>query len=140
MACRFSWHLTAIVVMACAPAKAGTLSGSSADGDWHVDVVFADEEGRQVTRDHLQSNVLYHAELTVRPAADKPACPARVAVDAAMPAHYHGMSTTAKVRGTACKYAVSGIYFQMNGAWELYVDVVFGRVVSRATFPIEIPK
>lgn len=137
---RLSWHLAAIVVMACATAEASTLSGTSADGAWRVDAIFADEQGRQVGRDQLQSNVLYRAELVVRPAADKAACPARVAFDATMPAHYHGMSTTAKVSGAACKYVVSGVYFQMKGAWELYVDVVRGPIVSRATFPIELAK
>lgn len=140
MARLFSWHLATIVLVVCAPAKASTLSGSSADGDWHVDVAFADEQGRQVTRGQLQSNVLYRAELMVRPRADNAGCPARVAIDAAMPAHYHGMPTVAKVSGSACKYFVSGIYFQMHGAWELYIDVVRGRVLSRATFPIELLK
>ncbi|PTT21637.1 hypothetical protein DBR12_06070 [Acidovorax sp. HMWF029] len=137
---KYSWHLVAIGVLACGTAEASTLSGVSADGAWHVDAIFADEQGRQVDRDNIRSNVLYRAELTVRPASDKAACPGRVAFDATMPAHYHGMSTTAKVSGAACKYVVSGVYFQMKGAWELYVDLVRGPVVSRATFPIELAK
>lgn len=140
MSHRFSWHLTVFVVMACATAEASTLSGISADGAWRVDAIFADEQGHQVEQDQIQSNVLYRAELVVRPTVDSVACPARVAFDATMPVHYHGMSTIAKVSGSACNYLVSGVYFQMKGAWELYVDVVRGPVVSRATFPIELAK
>ncbi len=140
MAHRLSWTLAACIVMACVTAQASTLSGTSADGAWHVDAIFADEQGREVGPDQIQSNILYRAELVVRPAAGKAACPARVAFDATMPAHYHGMSTTAKVSGAACKYVVSGVYFQMKGPWELYIDVFRGPVVSRATFPIELAK
>lgn len=137
---RISCCLAATAVISCAAAEASTMSGISADGVWHVDASFADEQGRQVGREQVRSNVLYSAELIVRPAADSAACPARVAFDATMPAHYHGMSTIAKVSGTACKYIVKGIYFQMKGAWEIYVDVARGPVISRATLPIEIEK
>lgn len=60
-----------------------------------------------------------------------------IEVDAAMPAHNHGMTTqpvaTREADGT---YSVDGMLFHMAGAWELYVDVREGDAIDRATFDI----
>jgi hypothetical protein len=60
-------------------------------------------------------------------------------VDAAMPAHNHGMTTQPHVtRGQGGWFHVDGMMFHMPGHWEIYFDVVEGAVSERAIFEIEM--
>lgn len=120
------------------PAQAQTLAGKTADGSWLVSVTLSDEQGRKLRLADLQMDQLYRAELIVRPIDGGAPCPTEVALDATMPAHYHSMSTTPKITGGNCRYVAEGIYFQMAGAWELYIDASCGAMLSRATFPIQL--
>jgi hypothetical protein len=132
--------VAAALAFTCTHSVAATLSGPTGDGAWTIDAAFTDEQGHEVTALQLRPNVLYRAEVEVGAAAVSGGCPARIAFNATMPAHYHGMATSAKVSGSDCRYLVSGIFMQMSGVWELYFDVARGVVVSRATFPIELRK
>lgn len=118
---------------------ANTLAGTTGDGVWAVNAQFTDENGRVTAVRKLASNVLYRAEVVLSPLSGSE-CPSHLLFDAGMPAHYHGMSTKAKVSGNGCKFFVSGVYFQMRGAWEIYFDVALGSTSSRATFIIELEK
>jgi hypothetical protein len=56
-----------------------------------------------------------------------------LSVDAAMPAHRHGMTTRPKVvrRGDGT-FSVSGLLLHMSGVWELYFDVTRAGRTERA--------
>lgn len=120
------------------PAEAQTLEGRTADDAWLVSVTLLDEQGRKLRPAELQMDQLYRADLILRPIAVGASCPTKVALDATMPAHYHGMSTVPKMTGGNCRYVAEGIYFQMAGAWELYIDASSGPMLSRATFQIKL--
>lgn len=60
-------------------------------------------------------------------------------VDAAMPAHRHGMNTVPRVTRTgAGRFLVEGMQLHMEGYWELYFDVTVDGLTERLTVPIEI--
>lgn len=57
----------------------------------------------------------------------------RLAVDASMPEHGHGMNRTPKiVRAEGGEFVVQGMLFHMTGRWELYFDVTAGALTERA--------
>ena len=60
-------------------------------------------------------------------------------VDAIMRSHGHGMNTRPRTtplgRG---RFAVSGLRFHMPGRWEIYFDLVRGRVLERAQAAVTI--
>lgn len=66
------------------------------------------------------------ADVTVRAHAD-------------MPEHRHGMPTAPEIRAAGDgRFIARGFLFHMPGRWEIYVDVVQGATVERATFPVEV--
>jgi hypothetical protein len=61
-------------------------------------------------------------------------------VDAAMPAHRHGMNVRPKVaRGGDGTFSVRGMRLHMSGEWEMYFDVTRGGLTERATLPVTLP-
>lgn len=57
----------------------------------------------------------------------------RLAVDASMPEHGHGMNRTPKItREPSGEFLVQGMLFHMTGRWELYFDVTSGALTERA--------
>lgn len=120
-------------------AQADALRLETADGAWSLRAVFLDESGRVSAATELASNVLYRVRAEVTPQKGTP-CPSRMQFDAAMPSHYHGMPTKAKVISAACAFQVSGVYFQMKGPWELYFDIVLEGTTSRAVFATNLQK
>ncbi len=86
----------------------------------------------------ILNNTHFSLELAVKPAkAD--AGPIKVAVDADMPAHRHGMHTKPEVTGEGeNRYKVDGMLFHMKGEWVIMVDVTGEEVTERATFPVLI--
>lgn len=57
----------------------------------------------------------------------------RLAVDASMPEHGHGMNRTPKIaRAQSGEFVVQGMLFHMTGRWELYFDVTSGALTERA--------
>jgi hypothetical protein len=62
-----------------------------------------------------------------------------VEVDAAMPAHHHGMNLSPRVqRMDDGSFRASGMLFHMPGYWEVYVDVSREGKKERARFELEI--
>jgi sugar lactone lactonase YvrE len=60
-------------------------------------------------------------------------------VDAMMPAHAHGMNTQPRASPLGGgRFAVTGLRFHMPGLWELYFDVVRGKVLERAQAPVTV--
>jgi hypothetical protein len=63
----------------------------------------------------------------------------RVSVDAAMPAHHHGMTTQPKVianpDGT---YTARGMLLHMSGEWELYIDITRAGQTERAVVGVTL--
>jgi len=65
--------------------------------------------------------------------------PLEVAVDARMPAHFHGMTRVAKVtRVEASAWKAEGLVFHMPGRWELYIDITDGGVTERAQLDVDL--
>jgi hypothetical protein len=64
---------------------------------------------------------------------------AELAVDAAMPAHRHGMNRIPRVnaRGNGA-FEVTGMLFHMPGHWELYFDVTRGGVTERTQLDVNL--
>jgi len=57
----------------------------------------------------------------------------RLAVDAAMPEHGHGMNRTPRItRDDDGAFVVEGMLFHMTGRWELYFDITSGALTERA--------
>ena len=70
---------------------------------------------------------------------NRPVEGARLAVDAAMPQHRHGMNTQPVVTATSPgRFHVSGMQFHMPGRWELYFDITEGAVTERAQFEVNL--
>ena len=60
-------------------------------------------------------------------------------VDAAMPAHRHGMNTVPRVRRRADGlFVVDGMQLHMPGSWELYFDVTSDGLTERLVAPVEL--
>jgi len=70
---------------------------------------------------------------------DEPLGDAVLAVDAAMPAHRHGMNRVPRIiaKGDG-SFEVTGVLFHMPGHWELYFDVTRGGVTERAQIDIDL--
>jgi hypothetical protein len=63
----------------------------------------------------------------------------QVAVDAAMPAHRHGMNTSPKVIANADgSFTVKGMLLHMSGDWELYFDITRGGITERAQLAVTL--
>ncbi len=57
----------------------------------------------------------------------------KLAVEASMPEHGHGMNRTPKIaRGEGGEFVVQGMLFHMTGRWELYFDITSGALSERA--------
>ncbi|MEE8169824.1 MAG: FixH family protein [Phycisphaerae bacterium] len=62
-----------------------------------------------------------------------------LAVDAAMPAHQHGMNTRPRVHALGDgRFRVEGMLFHMPGHWELYFDITEGAITERAQDRIDL--
>ena len=62
----------------------------------------------------------------------------RVAVDADMPEHGHGMNVVPEVADNGDgTFTASPFAFHMPGYWEIYVDVTVGDTTERATFSVD---
>ncbi len=71
--------------------------------------------------------------------AKTPLADVELSVDAAMPAHHHGMTRTPKIEKRADgSFAASGLLFHMPGHWELYFDVARGALTERAELDVEL--
>lgn len=67
----------------------------------------------------------------------KPLTDVSIEVDAAMPAHHHGMNLVPRVTAAADgSFLVQGMLFHMPGDWELYIDVRSGDKKERARFDV----
>jgi hypothetical protein len=60
-----------------------------------------------------------------------------IAVDATMPAHGHGMNTSASLERTSSGVKAQGLLFHMPGEWQIWVDI--GPERERARFTITVP-
>lgn len=90
----------------------------------------------------FKANQLYGAQVHIQ-ANDRSGyqCPESLGFDAEMPAHYHGMTTRAKVTrlsGADCRFDISGILFQMGGEWRLHFDLRNGRMLTRASDDVKV--
>jgi hypothetical protein len=57
----------------------------------------------------------------------------KLAVDASMPEHGHGMNRTPRIeRAPGGEFVVQGMLFHMTGRWELYFDITAGALTERA--------
>jgi len=62
-----------------------------------------------------------------------------VAVDARMPAHFHGMNRVPKIsRQPDGSYKAEGMLFHMPGHWELYFDITQSGRTERAQVDIHL--
>lgn len=65
--------------------------------------------------------------------------PDRVAVDATMPAHRHGMNYRATVTQTAPgEFRAEGLLFHMPGEWEFVFDLWYGERRERLTHRVTL--
>ena len=63
----------------------------------------------------------------------------RLAVDARMPEHAHGMNREPKVeRREDGSLRVTNLFFHMPGYWEIYFDFTRGAITERAQFPVDV--
>ena len=68
-----------------------------------------------------------------------PLAGAEIHVSAWMPDHGHGMNRKPEAREVAPgRYRVRGMLLHMEGAWQLFVDVVAGGVSERAQFELAV--
>ena len=85
-------------------------------------------------------NDLFEIDATVTTASGA-ALPAdtELRVDAAMPAHNHGMNTRPKVsRADDGSYQARGLLFHMSGDWVIYFDITRDGVTSRAQVEVTL--
>jgi hypothetical protein len=83
----------------------------------------------------LPLNQLFKMNVHVLNSADrKPVGPeVQLLVDAAMPAHRHGMTTRSKTTmNKPGEFTVRGMNLHMSGDWELYFDITRAGVTERA--------
>jgi len=103
----------------------------SHDGTFHVDVRFDPEP--------VPLNALFDMEVTIVSAADPSGSPVevRLAVDARMPAHRHGMNLRPRVtRIGVGEYRVSGMLLHMPGFWDITFDLTTGGRTERAQMAV----
>jgi len=86
--------------------------------------------------DQLPLNELFSMNVRVLNVDRTPISPAgsvQLTVDAAMPAHHHGMNTKPKVSANPDgSFTVSGMMLHMAGQWDLYFDITRNGVTERA--------
>jgi hypothetical protein len=78
--------------------------------------------------------------VTLKDREGRPVHPARIAVDGGMPAHGHGLPTQPKVTeylGDG-RYLVSGVRFNMAGAWVWRLAIETPDGADRVTFDLDI--
>ena len=81
----------------------------------------------------LEVNVFQDATLQQRSSG------VAIEVDAAMPAHQHGMNLTPRVQPVSDgHFRATGMLFHMPGHWEIYIDVIKDGRKERARFEVEI--
>lgn len=91
--------------------------------------------------DPIPLNEVFSIDVQITPAADQKAGQDHLSleVDAAMPAHQHGMNTRPRVRSNGGgRFTVEGMLFHMPGHWEIYFDIVAGAMSERAQFNVEL--
>lgn len=93
--------------------------------------------------DQLPLNELFSMNVRVLNGADRTPITAasgvQLTVDAAMPAHHHGMNTKPKVSANADgSFTVSGMMLHMAGQWDLYFDMTRNGVTERAQVSINL--
>jgi len=88
----------------------------------------------QTTPDPIPTNEPFDLRFTVTPKqTPAPGTEFRVEVDARMPAHFHGMNRSPKLRRQPDgSYTAEGMLFHMPGHWELYFDVSQAGRTERA--------
>jgi hypothetical protein len=76
----------------------------------------------------------------VATAAGEPFAPTRLAFDAAMPQHGHGLPTAPRVTRALGdgRFLVEGVKFQMGGDWTLRVEVVGPSGADVAVFHVDV--
>ena len=89
----------------------------------------------------IPKNQLFSFTVQVRdPKTDQAMDGVQLAVDAAMPAHHHGMSTKPKVIANPDRtFTVRGMMLHMSGDWEVYFDVTRAGVTERAQMSVNLP-
>jgi hypothetical protein len=88
----------------------------------------------------LPVNELFTLQVTILDGSGAvPATDVTLAVDAAMPAHRHGMNTAPQVRQSGPgRFTVEGMLLHMPGDWELYFDITRGAVTERAQVAVAL--
>jgi hypothetical protein len=84
--------------------------------------------------DQMPLNEMFSMTVKVSNSADRsPADDVELAVDAAMPAHRHGMNTRPKaVKNPDGSFDVKGMLLHMSGDWEIYFDILRAGDAERA--------
>ena len=86
-------------------------------------------------------NQLFSLEVRIFDAVDRQLVGKNVQllVDAAMPAHRHGMTTKPKIIATSPgNFRIQGMNLHMSGDWELYFDITRDGVTERAQVTIAL--
>lgn len=94
----------------------------------------------QTVGDKMPLNKVFDLDVTVLKAADhKPAEGVKLAVNASMPAHHHGMNVKPVVQQTdAGKWLVSGMLFHMPGNWQITLEIDNGTGTERVQFDVAV--
>jgi len=89
----------------------------------------------------IPKNQMFSFTVQVRDASgNQPVTGIELAVDAAMPAHHHGMNTKPKVIANPDRtFTVRGMMLHMSGDWEIYFDVTRGGATERAQMNVNLP-
>lgn len=112
----------------CVPGTGIEMSGAS-DAPWTVQI--------QLNPDGVPLNRPFAADVTICSQSEQ--LPARITVDATMPAHKHGMNyepRTAKV--DAGHYEVENLLFHMPGVWRLEVTAYDNDRPHRFTHDVNV--
>lgn len=90
--------------------------------------------------DPIPLNDHFELRIVVADAAGTAAPPGTlsVSVNAVMPAHGHGMTTTPTVSARDSGYHVTGLLFHMPGEWQLWVDVAKDGPPERTRFTVVV--
>jgi YtkA-like len=92
--------------------------------------------------DKWPSNELFTIDVRILNGSDRKSVAGDVSlnVDAAMPAHHHGMNTKPKVsRNPDGSFTARGMNLHMSGDWEVYFDVTRGGITERAQVAVTLP-
>lgn len=84
-------------------------------------------------------NEMFTIDVRVNDAEASPVLDVQLDVDAAMPDHHHGMTTSPKVtaRGGG-NFTAEGMLMHMPGYWELYFDVTRNGLTERVQVPVDL--